>query len=131
MSKTADDLATDYINFNKGLADVIKNYDNYITNLKEADTSSMDYINTLAELRNDLELMFDIDPSNLTDEFFTENNVKIAEDLERAAKGDFEALYDLQELLARDILHLDTTGFSEELKSAAQIAIDEINNSEQ
>lgn len=125
----ADDLAQDYINFNKGYEDILDNWEDYIEILETADASSMDYVNTLAQLREDLSLMFDIPSESLSDEFL--KSKETAELLEKAAKGDLEAITELRENAALDILPEISEDAPEQLREQFNNLINEINNSEE
>lgn len=131
----ARQLAIQYINFNKGLKDLKDNYETYIPLLRKADKTSMDYVNTIAELRNDLSLMLDIKTDSLSDGFF--ENIKAINAMEKAAKGSATALQELTELAAVDLLdqgidNVKATGaFTTQLEDQYAAILQELQNSEQ
>ena len=130
-SKVAEDLSEDYINFNKGYKDILDNYENYIDILKTADKTSMDYIDTLAQIKQDLTLMFDVPSDALSQEFL--ESAKTAELLKQAALGDLDAITELRETAATDILvHVDLDeNAPAEVKNAYNSLLNEITNSEE
>ena len=130
----AYDLAVQYMNFNKGLKDIKENYETYIPLLREANKFSGDYVNTVGELRNDLSLMLDIDPQSLSDAFF--ESTEAIDAMEKAAKGSIEALQELTELAAQDLLDqgfakIHPTIMTDQLREQFAALQEEINNSEQ
>jgi len=117
----ADRIASANMRYNRGLEDIIKNYEDYVEALKEANKGSEDYVNALDNVRKDFAYMMDLDPSVLDEAFVTSaNNLKL---LKEAANGSYEAITQLQENMANSV--------TETAKNNAVLTEDMINDFQQ
>jgi hypothetical protein len=73
----------------------------------------MDYVNTIAQIEEDLRLILDVPIDTLSDAFL--QSAETAELLKKAALGDLDALEQLRIEAAKDIytnLHIDESGLT-------------------
>ena len=129
-----DDIAEANSNLNRGIKDLIDNYDDYIDVIKyankegnEALKDSSDYSKAIRSLQGDLEDIVGVDTSQLSENFLT--NADTLDLLQEAAYGSADAVDQLRISAAQDIItnaKLNTEGFDSEYNNLIQ-AIGDVN----
>ena len=112
----ADYVAVAQYRLETGLKDLNSNFDDYNKVLTTSTKGSAEYAEALNKVETDLQHIFNTDEN--IDETFITTHLK---DIEKAAKGDIEAISDLQiayaelTILSDDKLKADLEGFKQEL----------------
>ena len=107
----AEDVALAALRLNKGLADLIDNYEEYYSVLSSANQGTAEYLEALNNVRTDLTDLLAIDIDTLPDSFITSANTLNL--LSAAANGSEQAITDLR-LAAANAL-LDEANLNNEL----------------
>ena len=108
-------IAVANMRFNKGLEDIIDNWDEYFTTLTEANKGTDEYAQTMDQLKGSASELLDIEKSAISDDFILENMNLFKE----AAHGSIEAIEQLREnaalaeLEALDSAVKTTEGFAQ------------------
>ena len=111
-------IAVANMRFNKGLEDIIDNWDEYFTTITEANKGTDEYAQMMDQLKGSASELLDIEKSAISDDFILENMNLFKE----AAHGSIEAIEQLREnaalaeLEALDSAVKTTEGF-EQLKN--------------
>lgn len=110
-------LAVAQAKVDRGVKTLSDSFEDYTEMLSSGDTSSMDYISTLAKVESAFKDITGVDVSNLSDVFLQSADTLTL--MQQAAEGDADAIVALQQLAAQDILlHLDTDSLTEEASTA-------------
>ena len=125
--KMAERVAVANMNFNKGLEDIIENYEDYYNSLTKSEKGTEDYATALNAVKKDFSQILDLNLEDISDEFATsEENLNL---MKEAAEGNLEALTQLRANAALDVVadvKVNEEGLQSDLDFLkAQIALNE------
>lgn len=125
MSK---DMAVANMRFNKGMSDLLDNWDKYKTKLNASNRGTAEYVETLDVLRNIMSEILNVDSDKITEDFLT--NAENMALMEQAYLGNVDAIGELQKKMVDSLIE-GVEGLDKEILSKFDSIIEQMNlNSE-
>lgn len=119
----AIEIAKDNMMMNEAIKELASNWDTWKGALQNSDKTSAEYSTTISSLRKNMKSMLGI-TSDLSEDFLTnEHNLSL---MEKAAKGDADAIEELRKAAAKDIITKAKLQLDEEGKNEIFGLIDEL-----
>ncbi len=120
ISKTGESLTARNIRLNKGVEDLVNNWEEVSAVLKDdASKGTADYYEALDTLDKAMSNILDIDMGTLSNDFYENADAMAA--MEAAANGDMSAIDTLRQMAAEDIImHMEVQNISAEDYAALQ-----------
>lgn len=120
ISKTGESLTARNIRLNKGVEDLVNNWEEVSAVLKDdASKGTADYYEALDTLDKAMSNILDIDMGTLSNDFYENADAMAA--MEAAANGDMSAIDTLRQMTAEDIImHMEVQNISAEDHAALQ-----------
>lgn len=98
----AKKIAAANLKINKGIETLAENWEDWSKELKSGNKASSQYVVALQGMKDALEMILDLDADKLSDSFY--QSAENLELIEKAAQGDAEAIEELQQAAAQDLV---------------------------
>ena len=101
-SDVSEDMAVANIRFNKGMSDLLDNWDEYKQKLNASNKGTAEYVETLDTLRNTMSEILNVDSDKITEDFLT--NAENMALMEQAYLGNVDAIGELQKKMTDSLI---------------------------
>jgi hypothetical protein len=113
-AESAADLAVEITRMNKGVDTLAENFDDWSGVLKKSSKSSAEYAKAMGGMKKALGDILDVNSDLISSDFITDP--KHLADIEKAAKGDAEAIDRLRAAMDEEVIANISMGQTEEFK---------------